>query len=69
MKLDGELVRKKIYETNRNLKQFCDDTGIKDYNLSKYLAGANVPRRVMRIISDDLGVDMLEIMRLTGFDY
>lgn len=68
MKLNAELVRKEIKKTGRTLEQFCSDIDIKNYNLSKYLGGANIPERVARRIADELQLDIFEIIEL-GFHY
>lgn len=67
MKLNAEKTRELIKESNRNIAQFCRDTGIKKYNMSKYLHGANIPKNVLQRIADDLGVNSFELMLLQGF--
>lgn len=67
MKIDAEKTRELIQESGRTLDQFCKDTGIKNYNLSKYLHGKNVPKNVVERIADDLGVSIYELMELRGF--
>ena len=67
MKIDAEKTRELIQESGRTLDQFCKETGIKNYNLSKYLHGKNVPKNVVERIADDLGVSIYELMELRGF--
>lgn len=67
MKLDAEKTIALIEKSGRNLKQFCEDTGIKNYNLSKYLHGKNIPRKTLERIADDLGESPFELMLLQGF--
>lgn len=67
MKLDAEKTKQLIEGTNRNISQFCRDTGIKKYNMSKYMHGANIPKAALQRIADELGVDAFDLMVLKGF--
>lgn len=69
MKLNGELVSNEIEKLGITKTEFCNRTGLKKYNLSKYLHGKNVPRNVAVRIADGLGLDLYEIIKITGFDY
>lgn len=67
MKLDAEKTKALIEKSGRSQRQFCDDIGIKDYNLSKYMNGANIPKAKLQRIADELGVPCFELMKMKGF--
>lgn len=69
MKLNAEKTKELIKESGRSIKEFCEDVGIKNYNMSKYLHGANIPRRALVRIADDLGASTYELMNVQGLHY
>lgn len=69
MKLNKEAVIKGLEDKGVMAKTMCEKLDMKDYQLSKYLAGANCPRSKVYDIADYLGLDFLDIVHFEGFNY
>ena len=69
MKLHRNKVLSLCEERDMTLKELAEKMDIEQTKFSKYLHGSNVPKGRIQDIADYFDVPLLEIVKITGFDY